>query len=835
MRLRRECEGGRIEETSRAKGLRSMRLGLVKLILIPLLASPPALGIARAGELGGDVDYLRDVKPLLAKHCVSCHGAEKPRGGLRLDTAAAAIQGGQSGPGVVPGSPDESEVLLAVLGEGVGERMPLKRPPLSPPEVATLRGWIQAGAPAPGDEAPSESTSVHWAFLAPELPKVPEIAAGSWPLGPIDAFVQAALERDGLSPSVETDRVTLIRRASLDVIGLPPSAEEVDAFLADTRPDAYERLIDRLLASPSYGERWGRWWLDMARYADSHGYSIDAPREIWAYRDWVIDAFNRDLPFDEFTMDQLAGDLCAGATREQRIATGFHRNTPINMEGGIDKEQFRVESVIDRVNTTGSVWLGLTIGCAQCHDHKYDPISQNDYYRLFAFLNNCDEPTLEIATDEEVARKQAIHRQIDAYLTGIELDPELLKLQEEWEAGLTPAQRQAQEEDVRKSLDVPRARRETAANRPAFEAYIVQAKNPLVEPHQKALAELRKQEPTIATTLVVRELSEPRETRRLQGGDFTRPGEPVEPGVPEVLLALRGDGERGLNRVDLAQWLVSPDNPLTPRVLVNRLWQVHFGRGIVETDADFGTQGALPSHPELLDWLAREVVEKDWSLKALDRLILRSATYRQRSKARSELVEVDPENRRLARQSRLRLDAELVRDSALVAAGLLVSRLGGPGVFPPQPEGVMGLGQIKREWKAAEGPDRYRRGIYTYVWRATPHPLLTTFDAPDATLACTRRPRSNTPLQALLLLNDQAFFECAQALAARVLDNCAAGDDDARLARLFRTALARVPTVEDRSRLRELLRHERETLDESAAWTSVARAVLNLDEFITRE
>jgi hypothetical protein len=820
-------------------------------IILMSLQSLPAT--AQAAGPREDVDYLKDVKPLLARHCISCHGAEKPRADLRLDTGASAIRGGKSGPAVVPGSPEESELLLAVLGEGVGERMPLKRPPLSAGEVEILRAWIVAGAPVPEDEAPSKVEAAHWAFTQPARSAPPKADRRDWPTHPIDALVLAQLEQENLAPSREADRVTLIRRATLDLIGLPPSADEVDAFLADRRPDAYERLVDRLLASPHYGERWGRWWLDMARYADSHGYSIDAPREIWAYRDWVIAALNRDEPFDEFTIDQLAGDLREGATLDQKIATGFHRNTPINMEGGIDKEQFRVDSVIDRVNTTGSVWLGLTIGCAQCHDHKYDPISQDDYYRLFAFLNNCDEPVLELATPEELAAKREARRRIDEYIAGIELDSELLKLQETWEHGLTPAQRQAQTEDVRKSLDVPRFKRDTAANRPAFEAFVTQAKLEVLEPHRKALAEMHALDPKIVTTLVVSELSERRQTRRLEGGDFTRPAEVVRPDVPRVLPRLDENPEREPNRLDLARWLVSPENPLTARVLVNRLWQAHFGRGLVETDSDFGTQGTLPSHPDLLDWLAIEAVERGWSLKAMHRMIVTSAAYRQSSSAGAKLRAIDPDNRRLARQSRVRLEAELVRDSALAAAGLLVARLGGPSVFPPQPQGVMGLGQIKREWNAAEGPDRYRRGLYTYIWRATPHPLLTTFDAPDATVACTRRARSNTPLQALLLLNDEAFHECAQALAGRALEECQ-GDDMARIDRIFRLALARTPTEPERARLCVLLQSERRNFGEDderqegaepsqsstntselAAWTSVARAVLNLDEFITRE
>jgi hypothetical protein len=822
--------------------------------IVPLVACAIVSGTSsRADEPA--VDYLRDVKPLLAKHCVGCHGAEKPRAGLRLDTAAAARKGGSSGPAVVPGQPEESELLLAVRGEGVGERMPLKRTPLTDREVATLRAWIEAGAAAPETEEPSPPPAQHWAFEPPRRPELPEVKAAAWPRNPIDRYILARLEAEGHSPSPEADKATLLRRASLDAIGLPPTPEEIDAFLHDPSPLAYERAVDRLLASPHYGERWGRLWLDAARYADSNGYSIDAPRQIWKYRDWVIAALNEDMPFDRFTTEQLAGDLLPGAALEQKIATGFHRNTPINQEGGIDVEQFRIDSVIDRVNTTGTVWLGLTVGCCQCHDHKYDPISQREYYELFAFFNNCDEPDLPVATPEEVARKQEIEDEITSYLKSIETDPALLKQQKAWEDSLDMVARQKQSQEVREAFGVPFEQRTPDNNRVIFAAYIdmnSEKEGPAAEA-RRHVAELRKQVPKIVTTMVVREREkDPRITRLLQGGDFTRPGDPVHPGTPAVLPPLPKDGDRPPDRLDLARWLVDPGHPLTARVTVNRLWQVYFGRGIVETDADFGTQGAPPSHPELLDWLATELVSRGWSLKHAHRLILTSATYRQSSATRDELATVDPENRLLGRQSRLRLEAELVRDAALVSSGLFVPALGGPGVFPPQPDGVMSLGQMRRDWNADTGPSRFRRGLYIYFWRATPHPLLTIFDAPDATKTCTRRVRSNTPLQALTLLNDEAFFEFARALANRVREQ-GPSDTAGRLDLAFRLTLGRSPDAAEARRLAELLATQQASLQadpgaaaclalpgasdpaEAAAWTTVARVLLNLDEFITRE
>ena len=795
---------------------------------IALLAGlAPSLG---DGPRGG-IDYARDVKPLIARHCVSCHGAEKARGDLRLDTAAGALKGGRAGPSVVAGNAEESPLYLAVTGEGDGERMPLKRPPLSAAELTTLREWIDAGATFPPSEMPS-SPPIHWAFVAPRRPEPPAVNDASWVRNPIDRFILAPLERDGIKPSPEADRATLIRRLSLDLIGLPPTPDDVDAFLHDKAADAYERVVDRLLASPHYGERWGRQWLDMARYADSNGYSIDAPRQIWKYRDWVIDALNRDMPFDQFSIDQIAGDLRPSASLEQRIATGFHRNTPINQEGGIDPEQFRVESVIDRVNTTGTVFLGLTVGCTQCHDHKYDPIAQTEYYGLFAFFNNSDEPDLPVASPEEVAKRDAALKKVEAYLDEARRsDPKLSEAQSLWEMNLDMAGRQKQSQEVREAFNIPFEKRGDDLQKIVFAAFVDQS--PDTRAQKKEVDRLKKAAPKIISTMVLSERKTPRETHLLIGGDFTRKGDRIGPGVPKVLPPLKASSPAP-DRMDLARWLVAPENPLTARVAVNRIWQEHFGRGLVETENDFGTQASPPTHPGLLDWLAVEFVGRGWSQKAIHRLIVTSATYRQSSRARTDLATIDPGNRRLARQSRLRVDAELVRDGALAASGLLNPAVGGPSVFPPQPEGVMNLGQMRREWKADGGPDRYRRGLYTFFWRATPHPLLMVFDAPDATRSCTRRARSNTPLQALTLLNDDAFIEFARTLADRVL-LAPSADDPARIDLAFRLCLARHPTPKEAARLSTLLEQQRGESSSRDAWTAVARVLLNLDEFITRE
>jgi mono/diheme cytochrome c family protein len=842
-------------------------LAIFTTVLMPVLASAD-----------GPVDYLRDVKPILAKHCYACHGPDKQRSGLRLDTAASALKGSDAGPVIVPGKAAESKLFKAVSGAADVKTMPPKGDRLTAREIALLRDWIDRGARAPANEVAAKATAdatKHWAFIAPVRPPLPAVHNTSWVRTPIDRFILARLEKEGIAPSPEADRVTLIRRLSLDLIGLPPTIAEIDEFVNDPRPDAYERLVDRLLASPHYGERWARHWLDLARYADSNGYSIDAPRSIWPYRDWVINAFNRDLPFDQFVIQQLAGDMLPGATTDQRVATGFHRNTQINEEGGIDLEQFRVESIIDRVNTTGAVFLGLTIGCCQCHDHKFDPIAQREYYQLFAFLNNADEPQIELATPEQIQQRQQIRQRMAEVEKVLKtLEHTSAAGEDRWEKSLTTGLRAILPRDIQAILEVPENGRTVAQKEKLTEAYRktdqarqvvhalgglaitkaahVQASVVRASLERERIA-LKKAEPKVTTTMVMQERTKPRETHVLIQGDFTRKGNVVQPAVPAVLhplAASAGQDARRPNRLDFARWLVDARNPLTARVTVNRFWQHFFGLGIVETENDFGTQGTPPTHPELLDWLAREFMEgassgsserRPWSIKAMQRLIVTSATYRQSSKARPELATRDARNRLLARQSRLRLDAEFVRDAALAVSGLLSQQIGGPSVHPPQPEGIYRFTQIDKHWKADIGPSRYRRGLYTYFWRSAPHPSLIVFDAPDATLACTRRNRSNTPLQALTLLNDQAQYEFAQALAGRVLHEKAATDQD-RICLAFRLCLARQPSQRERDRLCELLHREftegeKASAEENqfAAWTSVARVLLNLDEFITRE
>ncbi len=780
-----------------------LRRGALVLSVLGLGSFSPA-GAATVAE----VQFNRDVRPILSDQCYACHGFDPKHreAGLRLDTFEGATAEHDGSRAIVPGDLSKSEAWKRILSTDPDEVMPppkAHKPPLTAAQREVLRRWIESGA----------RYEKHWAFVPPARVE-PAVTGG--PAHPVDRFIEAGLADPQLKlpPSPKADPVTLIRRASLDLTGLLPSPAEVDAFVLASAKDpdaAYKELVEKLLASPHYGERWGRWWLDQARYADSNGYSIDAPRQIWKFRDWVVQALNQDMPFDRFTIEQLAGDLLPGATDDQKIATGFHRNTQINQEGGIDREQFRIDSVFDRVATTGTVWLGLSVGCAQCHDHKFDPIEQKEYYRLFAFLNNQDEPTMKVF-DASVdvsgltGEFNALEKKLKDYMSEHASDLAA------WEAGLTPATKKSLSGALLKTLEVPKEKRTFVQNRSLFAASIGG-----VGPFREANDRYNELDTLLnqgVTTLVLKELPKPRKTTVFIKGDFTRPADEVTPGTPRVLHPLEAASEQP-TRLDLARWIVSPKNPLTGRVIANRVWQQYFGRGIVETENDFGMQGTSPSHPELLDWLATEFVQKGWSLKELHRTIVMSHTYRQSSREREDVREKDPNNVMLARQQRLRLDAEVVRDVALGASGLLSTKLGGPPVYPPIPDGVMGQGQVKRVWSVSKGEDRYRRGLYTFIYRGSPPPSLTVFDAPEGFSTCTRRIRSNTPLQALTLMNDAGFFEFARSLETIIQKE--------GLEAAFRRCVSRKPHPEELAVLQRL------------GPLNAARTLLNLDETVTRE
>ncbi len=1002
--------------------------------------------------------YATKIRPLLAARCYQCHGPDVQQNGLRLDSLAAALAGSGSGKVIVPGDSEKSRLVRRLLGLE-RPQMPYGAPPLSPEHIGLIREWINQGAPGPDTAQPLAAAQPlkHWAYVKPLRVEPPRVNHPAWCLNPIDNFVLERLEKENLAPSPEAERETLVRRVSLDLIGLPPSVEEVDAFLADRRPDAYERLVDRLLASPHYGERWARPWLDLARYADSNGYEKDALRVAWKYRDWVINALNQDMSFKEFTIDQVAGDMLPHATVDQRIATGFHRNTLLNREGGINPEEQRWYTLVDRVNTTASVWLGVTLECAQCHNHKFDPFTQKDYYRFLAFFDNGEyevvnegqgeewvhEPDLELPTVEQEKKSEELRAQIatlekvlrtstpeletaqvkwesemksagaawtllhplsaasgggatlqvlddhsvlaagrnpeaDTYvveaktdrtgITGVRLealpdvslpnggpgrDPEGNFFLSDFEVEATPAAGGAATQKIvfkealadesqpgygvhnlvkkdpyasgwaieaapgaaplirqavlipekpfgfdggslltlrlkhelrhaarnlgrfrlsvtsasdaasitrlparlRPVLDLPLARR-TEEQKAAL-AVAFRAVTPLLAPTRDRIAEIQKslEKLGIVGTLVMRErgsYERPSTYLRIRGS-YASPGEKIYAAVPAALEPLPEN--QMPNRLGLAYWLADDDNPLTARVVVNRYWQEIFGRGIVETSEDFGTQGQRPTHPELLDWLATEFMRQGWSMKKIQRLIVTSAAYRQASRATPELLERDPYNRLVARGPRFRVEAEMVRDMALAVSGLLSPKVGGPSVFPYQPEGIWDRPYSDDKWVVSEGEDRYRRGLYTFMRRTSPYPSFTTFDAPSRELCTVRRAHTDTPLQALTSLNDPVFFEAAQALARRMIKE-AGPDAAARAERGFRLCVSRRPNPEELGRILAFRRQQLERFEkdpkgareivsaaslrdsdaaELAAWTMVANVLLSMDETLTKE
>ena len=730
---------------------------------------------------------------------------------------------------------------------------------------------IHCGQPLLADE--SNSGQKHWSFQPIVRPQLPRIKDQGWTKNPIDAFVFRRLSKEGLRPSPQANRTTLMRRVTLDLTGLPPTPNEVAAFLADKSPNSYERLVDRLLASPHYGERWARPWLDVAHYADSDGYLTDQLRPVaWRFRQWVVDALNRDKRFDAFTLEQLAGDLLPKATINQRIATGFLRQTLSNREGGANVEEFRVMQVKDRVQTVATTWLGLTAGCAACHDHKYDPITQREFYQLYAFFDSADEVNVDAPLPGELKPYEASKPKYDRARRKL-MAPraaEIAKLQRRWELRLLEAnanpgrdyrwdrhweilgliwgggkgEGQLEGQEIVK-LD-PSKR--TARDQQRIFEYFLRFGSPIdskrfselgLSQIKSQIDSLNRSLPKLSRAATMREARNPRKVHLQVDGVYNNLGDPVRAATPAVLPALQK--RQGLSRFDFARWLLSSSNPLTTRVTVNRIWQEFFGRGLVRTSDDFGIRGDRPSHPQLLDWLATELVVGNWSVKRLHRTIVTSATYRQSSRETTKLRRLDPDNVLLARQSSLRLPAEAVRDSTLAVSGLLVRRIGGPSVRPPQSASVVMGGFGNSGWKAARGEGRYRRALYTFIKRATPFPQLVTFDAPNARHSCTRRERSNTPLQALTLLNDPLFFGAAEALAKRILRE-PNGNLKERLNRLFQLCMARQPTARERIALsnsyRELhgiLQKDTNKDAELGAWTGVCSVLLNLHEFITRD
>ncbi|HEV8605108.1 MAG TPA: PSD1 and planctomycete cytochrome C domain-containing protein [Tepidisphaeraceae bacterium] len=782
-------------------------------LLVALLTTVALCGIARADN----IDFQRDVQPILKSTCYQCHGPDKQKGKLRLDSKSLALHGGKSGKAIVPGHSADSALIQRLTTKDEDERMPQDRDPLTLEQIALIRAWIDQGAQWP-DEASAADAKIekHWALIPPKRPQVPAVARTDWPRNDIDRFILARLEKEHIGPSPEATKIQLLRRLSLDLIGLPPTIEELEKFLADESPDSYEKQVDRLLASPQYGERWARHWLDLARYAESEGFKADETRpNAWRYRDYVINAFNTDKPYDRFIKEQIAGDELWPDDPEARVATGFNRHYP-DESNARNLLQRRQEILNDITDTTGAVFLGMTFACARCHNHKYDDISQADYYRLQAFFANVraddnmflappdklkeyrdklaiwEEKTRsirdEMAKIEEPKRKALLKDYFDKYpkevQTAITKKPEE-RTPLEWHyyhkamLYMSPTSHQflADAEPVAKSL-----KGEAKQKYDQLKAQLDSFKH------------LHPGELPIGTGLVDVGREVPH-TYILRKGAYDAPTVEVQPAFPS---AFAGDAHPSIHpretssgrRTALANWLASPENPQTARVMVNRIWHHHFGRGIVATPSDFGVQGERPTHPELLDYLATEFIKNGWSIKAMHRMIVTSATYRQSAGYDPIAARLDPEDHLLWRHPRHRLEGEAIRDSALAISGLLNPQMGGPSIFPQVPDGMESRGG----WHVnGDANVRNRRSVYVFVRRNTRYPMFEAFDMPDTHESCARRYNTITPIQALTLLNDKLTMDWAKAFASKVIE--AAGDDEQRqIETAYRMALGRKPT-----------------------------------------
>ena len=806
------------------------------------------------------VEFNRDIRPILSDNCFVCHGPDNNlrKAKLRLDLDKGLYADNDGVRILVPGKPAESELFKRLTHAERSQRMPPAKSnkELTPAQIELVKLWIEQGAKYQG----------HWSLLPPVKLAAAEVKNKAWTSNPIDHFILARLEKEGLAPTKEADRRTLIRRLSFDLIGLPPSLAQVDAFVNDKSPAAYEKLVDTLLKSPHHGERMALYWLDLVRYADTAGYHSDNHRDVYLYRDWVIDAFNRNVPFDQFATDQIAGDLVPKATAEQRIASGYNRLLQTTEEGGAQAKEYQAKYYADRVRNFSTVFMGMTLGCCECHDHKFDPFATKEFYKLEAFFADIQEASVGRQGQTPIpptAQTEKV-KKLDVDLAALKdeiakLAPQVEKAQAKWEEEVRGKANKNVPKDIAAIIAVTPAKRNAKQKETLTHYY--RKIDPASAKPQAALDALQAQRDALAKTVpttLVSTAGPPRTVRVLPRGNWLdETGEIVLPGTPASLPKLDVNGRRA-NRHDLAQWLVAKENPLTARVFVNRLWMLCFGQGIVKTLDDFGAQGAWPTHPELLDWLALEFQEKGWDVRHMIKLMVLSNTYRQASTVSDELKQRDPLNYLHARQARHRLEAEMIRDNALAISGLLSSKIGGPSVKPYQPAGYWSfLNFPTRDWQKDTGDNQYRRGLYTYWQRTFLHPSLLAFDASSREECSVERPRSNTPQQALVLLNDPTYVEAARVFAQNIIKKGGETKEN-RVAYAIREALQRDARRDEVILLANLFeRHFKQyqaddkaaqalirvgdspvpadiAPAELAAWTSVARVIMNLHEAITR-
>lgn len=775
------------------------------------------------------VDFANDIKPILDKHCTKCHGAEKDKGGLALHTKFHAFKESDSGEAtIISGKPENSLLYKKITETDEDDIMPPKGA-LSKEKIALLKQWIKEGAVWPDD---GHKEVVNWSLKPIKKASLPQVKDSSWTANEIDYFTLAKMEKEGFSPSKVSDPESLLRRVYLDLTGQLPDIKTLDTYKLNPSYSNYEKIVNQLLASKAYGEHWAIQWLDLARYADSDGYQRDSFRKVWMFRDWVIKAINEDKPFDEFSIEQLAGDLLTNPTQDQLVATGFNRGSTVNMEAGTDVEHDRIKQVMERVDVMGTVWLGSSLSCAQCHNHKYDPFSLKDYYSFMAYFNNTKIETKmgnngKGRSISYIGPNLKMYKNEDDAKNLVKSQKELKAIEKKYVSAVTSLE--SKENPPKKKSKKMNMKQCKSVHKKKYSKN--KELNAMMSDWNKTNQMVKKFSPQ--QSRIMEELKEKRETRIFLRGEHTNLGKVVTPNVPTFLHKLPS-GAAG-NRLGLAKWIVSKENPLMPRAVVNRWWAEFFGKGISGTLEDLGKQGEAPTHPELLDWLAAEFKE-NWSRKTIHKKIVMSKTYRQSSIANVKQLQKDPGNHMYSYMTPLRLKAETIRDTILQISGLLSNKMYGPTVKPPQPSGVWRvIGQVDNTYKFSAGQDRYRKGLYT-IWRRSAHyPAFANFDAPDRGACSVKRTRSNTPMQALTLLNDEAYVEAAQAFAKKIKNYSDAKSDEAKLEYAFKLCTSRNPENRELQILKDILLRERAQRNPKFdEWFTVATVLINMHETITR-